>query len=124
MAWKGVVIEESLEHKGLLDLVTIVRTKRAFLEGEKGRGVLHFHLIEVGDQEEGAFVRAAEKSIKNGWYIHICKDGIMVVIYRGRAFEFMENQKEGLEEARAYGLSLGIPEGQLTFENLIKNPFS
>jgi len=34
MVWKGVIIEESLGNKNILDLVNIMKTKKTTLENE------------------------------------------------------------------------------------------
>ena len=122
MVWKGVIIEESLNDKELLKMVKIVSTKKTTLENQKEKGILHFHRLGLNDDKKDDFVKNAELAIKNGWYLHICKDGKMIVVFRNKHFEFTENS-ENLNKAREYGLSIGIIKEQLTFENLIENPY-
>ncbi len=123
MVWKGVIIEESLEDKDLLDMVKIVATKKTMLEKEHEKGVLNFHRIELDDNQKDEVIARSKSAIKNGWYLHVCKNGKMAVVFKSKHFEFSEKGKETMNEARKYGLSVGIIKDQLTFENLIKNTY-
>ena len=123
MVWKGVIIEESLEDKRLLDSVNVVVTKKSSLEEEKEKGFMKFHNIEVEDRKKDKFVQQACKSIKQGWYIHICSGDRMVVIFKGKSFELEEKEHSKLDEARKYGLPIGIIKEQLPSKDLIKNPY-
>jgi hypothetical protein len=119
MVWKGVVIEESLNDKGLLGLARIVGTSSSTLEAEEEKGSLHFHKVEVDDAKKSEFVDKAKRSIKNSWYIHICRGETMAVIFKDKSFEFTKAQKDKLEQTRSYGLSIGIIREQLPTEKLI-----
>lgn len=121
MTWKGVIIEESLDDTSLMNLVRILKTEKTFLENENEKGLLHFHCVEVEQKSE--FVEKAKKSIKQGWYMHICKDDTMIVIFRNKTFEFSEHEKEKIADAKSYGISIGILPEQLEIENLIRHPF-
>ena len=123
MVWKGVIIEESLEDKSLLNLARIVKTDTSTLEAEEEKGSLHFHKIEVDDAAKNEFVDKAKRSIKNSWYIHICRNETMVVIFKDKSFEFTKKQNDRLEQARSYGLSIGILKEQLPTERLIRHPY-
>ncbi len=124
MVWKGVIIEESMENKELLNLVKIINTKRTTLEKESEKGTLQFHRIELEDEKKDEFVNKAKASLREGWYIHICKDRSMVVIFRNKMFEFTEKQQDTLDQARNYGLSIGIIKEQMPFERLLIDPYS
>jgi len=124
MVWKGVIIEESLEDKSLLKLARIIGTSSSTLEAEEEKGSLHFHKVEVDDAAKNEFVDKAKRSIKNSWYIHICRGETMVVIFTGKVFEFTKAQKDKLEQARSYGLSIGILKEQLPTERLIIDPYA
>ena len=122
MVWKGVIIEESLEDKSILNLVKIVNSEKMTLENESERGFLIFHQIELDDDKKDEFLEEALSSIKDKFYLHVCKNDFMIVVYRNKMFEFSSNESDKLKEARNYGLSLGILKEQMPFENLIKNP--
>ncbi len=122
MVWEGVIIEESLESKYLLKLAKIVKTEQSILESEEEKGFLHFHNIEVEDDKKAKFVEEAKNAIKQGWYLHICKDGKMIVVFKGQSFGFTKSQKDKIEQAKKYGMSIGIIEEQVQFQELIDNP--
>lgn len=121
--WKGVIIDESLDDTSLLDMVTEVGYLESLLEGEDEKGVMHFRQFEISDDKKDIFVNTAKKSIKQGWYIHICRDGTMIIIFKDRVFEFTESEKDKIKSAKDYGISMDILPEQLEIENLIRNPF-
>ena len=55
--------------------------------------------------------------------MHIVRKNNMIVIYKNKVFEFTSKEPDKLEEARKYGLSIGILKEQLPTKNLIKNPY-
>ncbi len=122
MSWKGVIIEESFGDKSILDGVVEVGYAESFLEGEEKQGV-HFHQFEISDDKKEWFVETSKEKIKPGWYTHICKGSVMVVIFHGKSFEFSPDKKEILEAARDYGLSVGVIRDQMPFEHMITDPF-
>ena len=123
MVWKGVIIKESLEDDSVLKLVKIIKSRKTTLEKEAERGFLTFLCVEIKDQDKNTLINKLKSSIKGGFYMHIVKENIMIVIYKNKVFEFTSEEKNKLEEARNYGLSIGILKEQLPFENLIKNPY-
>jgi len=120
MVWKGVIIEESLEDKSLLNLVKVIQTEKVQLEGENR--FVTFHKIELDDNNKKEFIERAIKSIKQGFYLHICDKGVMYVVFKDHMFKFSKDYPE-LEVARQYGKSIGILEEQMPFEKLIDNPW-
>jgi hypothetical protein len=123
MVWRGVIIEESLDDKSLLDLVRIVKSKKTTLEEESERGFLTFLYIELGDEKKDEFVKKAVSSIKDNFYLHICKGEKMIVIFKDKMFEFSSDELDEINKARDYGLSIGIIREQMSFEELIKDPY-
>lgn len=118
-----MIIEESLDDKKPLKLVKIVNTRQTTLEKEEGKGILHFHEIEVQDDKKDNFVQVCGSSIKQGWYIHIVKNGEMVVIFKKKIFSFKKSDKNSIEKAKKYGISMNILREQMDFENMIDNPW-
>ena len=124
MAWKGVVIEESLKDRSLLRMARIVRTRKDTLEGEDERGEMTLHYIEVDDRDKEKFLEKAKSAIKDAWYLHICKDGTMAVVFRGRVFEFTAREPGKIREAEDYGESMGILREQMNFRGMIDEPWA
>jgi hypothetical protein len=122
--WKGVIIEESLENKEILEDVEVMSQKASKLESEEGKGTFHFDKVSVSDLVIEKVVRKAKKGIKQGWYMHLCKQDVMIVIYKDKSFRYIKGDKEGMKEIRSYGISIGINEAQLPDERLVENPWS
>lgn len=118
-----MIIEESLDDKTILKSVKIVDTRKSTLENEDEKGILHFYDIQLDDKGKDEFVQRASSAIKQGWYIHICKDKVMTIIFKGKYFSFNETQKDKIENAKKYGMSIGILKEQMDIENLINNPW-
>ena len=120
MVWQGVVLEESLEDKSLLDMVEIIGTETDKLEEEDR--IMTFHKVEISDSNKNEYIDKAIHSLKKGFYVHLCKDGEMYVVYRGAMFNFRRHFSQ-LEDAKKYGKSIGIIEEQMPFDHLIEHPF-
>jgi hypothetical protein len=119
--WKGVIIKESLENEKILNIIKTVKTRITGLENQGGR--YHFLYFELNDENLENFIEEAKNTIKDKWYTHVCKGNEMIVIFSGKIFRFKEKESSKIEEARNYGLSLGIIKEQMPFEELIKNPY-
>ncbi len=70
------------------------------------------------------FVKKALSSIKDRFYLHICKEEKMIVVFKEKMFEFSSEKSNEINRAKDYGLSIGILREQMPFEELIKNPYS
>lgn len=57
MVWKGVIIEESLLTKAILNMVRIVESKLNTLEKEGERGFMTFLYIELDDEKKDEFLQ-------------------------------------------------------------------
>ena len=118
--WQGVVLEESLEDRSLLKLAKIRGTDVDSLENENR--VMTFHQVEVPDSLKEEYIQKAQNAIRQSFYTHLCRDGQMIVVFKGRVFNFTVGDPE-LNKAREYGKSIGIIPEQMPFEHLIDNPF-
>jgi hypothetical protein len=118
--WKGVIVEESLSDKSVLTLVKVVATDRSKLEGENR--YMTFHNVTVEDSKIKEYLQKVMKTIKPGFYTHVCKDGVMYVIFKDKSFVFKKGDPE-LQKARQYGESRGILKDQMGFEYIINHPF-
>ncbi len=121
--WQGVIIEESLKDKSLLEMVKIIKTSEANLESETGRGVFHFHQYELDDAKEGEFIAKAKQAIKPGFYLHLVKDDILLVVMVGVVMTASRGKDEEFKAIRDEAIKVGIHPDQLPLEQLIDNPF-
>lgn len=103
---KGIIIENSLQDKSLLEKIQINRT------WQEGDWILHE--IEVDEKE----VPEIGKYISNGpWYIHLWNVGEddFAIIFKDKTFYVKKSDPSSFTEAIAYGKSIGIPDEQLDF---------
>lgn len=113
-SWKGVVISEGLEEPSLINTfdvfdARISRDERDIGEGLKSR----WHLYWV--RAEYFQIERLKRTIKRGWYAHFWKDKTTVVIFRGKKFELVSNDRSTWKAAVDYGKGVGIPEDELDF---------
>ncbi|VVB76181.1 Uncharacterised protein [uncultured archaeon] len=116
----GVIIEESLEDKAVLSKVRIIKTKvEEVVERHKTPWVKRWTLHTVGVSAKKAEEIAEELSnsldSKHAWYADFKNDTIHYIIFRKKVFCIDRNSKEQYDEAKQYGISLGIPEYQVNF---------
>ena len=84
--WQGVVLEESLEDKSMLNMARIVGTNVSKLEKENR--VMTFQKVEVPGSLKSEYIEKAKTNIKQGFYTHLCKDGQMTVVFKNKVFSF------------------------------------
>jgi len=120
MVWQGVLLEESLEDKSIMNLISIKGTNVSKLEKENR--IMTFHKVEVEDANKDKYLIMAMHSLKPAFYTHLCKDGEMYVVFRGAMFNFRKLNPE-LNRAREYGKLIGIIPEQMPFEHLIDHPY-
>jgi len=122
--YRGVIIEESLEDKRVLQKIKIVRTKiEEVTEGHKTPWIKQWTLHTVEIPENLAEKIAKELSIsldsQHNWYADFKNKNKHFIIFRDKVFLVDRKNKEEYDEVRKYGLSLGIPEYQLDFSSEI-----
>jgi hypothetical protein len=110
--YKGVIIEESLDEPLLINKLDIVEFEITRGENQDDPTQL-WHLYTVNVSKED--IEGLSKQIKPKWYMHFWKGRDIVVVFRGRTFEFDYDDKPAWKPAVDYGRSLGIPEHQLNF---------
>ena len=121
----GVIIEESLENKEVLKKVKILKTKiEKVTEKHKTPWVKQwtFHTVEVPENQADTVAKELSKSLdsQHAWYADFKNDRIAYIIFRNRVFKIDRTSKEQHDEAKKYGISLGIPEYQVNFRPILK----
>lgn len=126
MNYQGIIIKESLEDLDVLDLVNIPNTRVSSVkERDKTPWIKQWtmHKVEIAEDKAGEIAEKISRSLdpKHNWYADYKNDAIHYVIFRNKVFKIDRTKKEEYEAAKEYGLSLGIPDYQLSFgNNLIK----
>lgn len=120
MNYTGIIIEESLEDKGVLDEVRIVNTEVEKVTDEHKTPWLTqwtLHTVEVpeaqADEADQRLSMALES--KDSWYTDFKNNKYHYIVYRGKIFKVDLLNPTLYKDAKQYGISLGIPEYQVDF---------
>lgn len=123
--YKGVIIEESLEDKSILKDIRILGTKvEKVTEEHKTPWVTQWtlHTVEIPENQAAEIAEKISKSLdsKHAWYADFKNDVHHYIIFRDKIFFVDRRSKEQYDEAKRYGISLGIPEYQVDFHPEVK----
>ena len=116
MKYIGLVLEESLKDKSVLDSVTVTKTETWNVGNAEGDQPKVWHAISI----EGPQTKASEiakmlsQSLKSpGWYTNLSTDSDFYVIFPDKVFKYPKGDQEKRSQAIEYGRKIGIPESQL-----------
>jgi hypothetical protein len=120
MDYRGVVIEESLADKTILSRLKIVSTEVEPVTPEyETPWLTQWTLDTIDVPEENADATAHELSESldkaHDWYADYKNESYHYIIYREKVFKVDLRNPILYKDARAYGISLGIPEYQVDF---------
>jgi hypothetical protein len=120
MNHKGVIIEESLNDKAVLADVKIVSTKvEVVTEKHKTPWIKQWTLdtVEFPETKSDEIAKVLSDALDkdHNWYADFKNDRYHYIIYRGKIFKVDLQSPVLYEEAKQYGVSLGIPEYQVDF---------
>lgn len=121
MNFKGVIIEESLFDKSVLEDVKILSTEVELVtEKHKTPWIKHWTLCNIEIPEKNAR-KIAEKISKaldpeHAWYADYKTENEHYVIYKNKVFHITDRSvRTQYDEAKKYGISIGIPGYQVDF---------
>ena len=125
MDYKGVIIEESLENKEILNKVRVIKTRvEQVTEKHKTPWIKQWilHTVEVAEEQVEAIVKEVSESLdsEHSWYADFKNDEFHYIIFRNKVFKVDRSKKEQYDEATKFGVSVGIPDYQLNFTPDIK----
>lgn len=121
MKYQGVIIEESLSDKSVLNHVKILSTKvEPVTEEHKTPWVKQWtlHDVEVPAEKAAEIAEKISKALdrEHDWYADYKTDTEHYVIYRNKVFHITDcSDKKQYDEATEYGISIGIPAYQIDF---------
>ena len=121
--FKGVIIEESLNNISVLKDVDIISTKvEKVTEKHKTSHLRQWtlHTVKIPESKAEAIAEELSKSLRGGtphdnWYADFKNDTHHYIIFKDKVFFIDRRRKEEYDEAKRYGISLGIPEYQVDF---------
>lgn len=120
MNYQGVIIEESLENKDILKDVKILETKvEEVVEEHKTPWIKQWtlHTVEIPENQVASVAEKISKALdsEHNWYADFKNDTHHYIIFRDKVFYIDRKSAEQYNEAKKYGISLGIPEYQVDF---------
>jgi len=118
----GIIIEESLAYKSVLNNVKILSTKVE--EVTKKHATPHLkqwtlHTVRILESKIEVVAKAISQALDsthNDWYADFKNDTTHFIIFHNQVFKIDRNNQEQYDEAKEYGLSLGIPDYQVDFK--------
>ena len=118
--FKGVIIEESLEDISGLKQMRIVSTRVSKVtETHKTPWVKQWtlHSVEIPEQKAKAVAEELSKALdsKHAWYADFKNDSHHYILFKNKIFYIDKKRQEQYDEAKKYGLSLGMPAYQVNF---------
>lgn len=124
MNYRGVIIEESLTNKAILQKVRIISTKvERVTEKHETPWLTKWTLrtVEIPEDQAQEMAKAISQSLDytNGtsWYADFKNDMNHYIIFQNKIFFIDRHSKAQYDEAKHYGLSLGIPAHQVDFHH-------
>ena len=120
MNYRGVIIEESLDDKSVLNLIKIISTKiEAVTDDHKTSWIKQWtlHTIEIPDEDSQEIAEILSNSLdkNHSWYADYKNDEYHYIIFRNKVFKVDLKNPILYNDAKQYGVSLGIPKYQLDF---------
>lgn len=116
----GVIIEESLEDKSVLKKLKILSTRiEKVTKAHQTPWIAKWtlHTVEIPESKAKEIAEEISRSLdrEHEWYADFKNKTHHYIIFRGKLFFIDRTSKEQYDEAKKYGLSLGIPEYQIDF---------
>lgn len=126
MSYKGTIIEESLADKSVLQQIKIISTRvEPVTDAHKTPWLKQWtlHFVEIPEGREREITEMISSSIERehlAWYADFRGKTHHYIIFPHKIFFIDRKDVKHYNEAKAYGISLGIPEHQVDFHPDIK----
>jgi len=121
MNYKGVIIEESLKDKSVLQKIKILSTKvEEVTEKHKTPWLKQWtlHVVEIPEDQAELIAEELSRSINDNpssWYVDYNNGETFFVVYPNKIFKWKRGETEIIKACKEYGISLGIPPYQVDF---------
>lgn len=120
--YKGDIIEESLDNKEILKKVKILSTRVEIVTPKHKTPWLKqwtLHTIEIPEENTEEISKkisnALDYSHGSAWYADFKNDNYHYIVYKDKVFKIDRSKPKEYKAATDYGISLGIPNYQLSF---------
>jgi hypothetical protein len=121
MNYKGVIIEESLQDLSLLKDIRILGTKIEPITPRHKTPWLKqwtLHTVEIPEEKAEEIAEKLSQSLEKEhtvWYADYKNDKYHFIVFADKVFKVDLSNPTLYKDARAYGISIGIPEYQVDF---------
>lgn len=122
MNYRGVIIEESLENPSILNSVKILSTKVEPITPRHQTPWVNqwtLYTFEIPEAKAEKIAQLASTSIDtkcpHTWYIDFRNKNYHYIIFPKKVFKVDLKNPMLYEDVKKYGISLGIPDYQVTF---------
>ncbi|MEK9181460.1 MAG: hypothetical protein AAB786_00340 [Patescibacteria group bacterium] len=120
MNYKGVIIEESLDNRAVLSSVKIIKTKiSSVVEKHKTPWVKQWTMrtVEISEEDADKISEQLSQDLdkEHAWYADFKNENYHFIIYRGKIFKVELKNPIAYQDAKKFGIALGIPEYQVDF---------
>ena len=121
MSYKGVIIEESLENPSILKDLKVLETKVEPITSNHKTPWLQgwtLHAVEIQEDKAQEIAEKISSSFDRDhphWYADYKNEKYHFIIYSGKVFKVDLANPALYKDAKAYGISIGIPEYQVDF---------
>ena len=112
----GLILKESLEETSVLDSLRVTRTEtwQASNAAAYQPNTWTALSFEADERQADTLAEALSRSLKpQGWYINASTATDVYVIFPNKVYKYRKGDSVQREEAKRYGLTVGIPESQL-----------
>lgn len=126
MNFKGIIIEESLSDKSILNDIKILKTKVEKVTPEHKTPWLKqwtLHTVEIDNERAKEVAKKLSENLDtahNNWYADFRNKNFHYIIFKDKIFKIDRSKSEEYKAATTYGISLGIPSYQVDFSPGIK----
>ena len=116
----GVIIEESLDNKDVLRTLRILSTKIEQVTSDHRtpwitQWTLRTVEIPAKDAATTAYILSRALEGEHPWYADYKNSTTHYIIFKNKIFTIDRNNKTQYDEAKAYGIAIGIPAHQVDF---------
>jgi len=120
MNYQGVIIEESLGNKEVLNKVKIIKTKISpVVEKHKTPWVKQWtmHTVEIIEENADEIAEQLREDLdkEHAWYVDFKNENYHFIIFRGKIFKVDLKDPILYKDAKLFGISIGIPDYQVDF---------
>jgi hypothetical protein len=119
MNYEGVIIEESLKDKAVLNDLAIISTKVEPVTPEHKTSWLEqwtLHTVRVPEDKADQIAEKLSHSLdRNYWYADFKNESTHYIIFPDKVFKIDRTKADEYNAATEFGLTLGIPDYQLDF---------